>query len=60
MGSASSLPSPAGGQLVCRKSGLPRPVLEMCSARGKELYMRVGVTTTELGGEVVHLVQLEK
>ncbi|GLC42169.1 hypothetical protein PLESTM_001299600 [Pleodorina starrii] len=58
---ASSTPASAGQlQSSCRKSAQPGATLEMRTANGKELFMRVGVSTKEVQGEMIHVVQLER
>ncbi|GLC42489.1 hypothetical protein PLESTB_001103800 [Pleodorina starrii] len=48
-------------ELACRKSGSPPgPTLELRTAGGREMYMRVGVSTNEIQGEVVHIVHLSR
>ncbi|KXZ45668.1 hypothetical protein GPECTOR_52g66 [Gonium pectorale] len=56
--STTVLSPPARGQLSCRKGGLLRPILEMRTATGNPLYMRVAVTTSEMAGELTHAVRL--
>ncbi|KXZ42658.1 hypothetical protein GPECTOR_127g536 [Gonium pectorale] len=53
--------SPLGrGPWTCRKLASPSPTLELQSATGKPLYMRVSVSTTEMAGELTHVVKMAK
>ncbi|KXZ45665.1 hypothetical protein GPECTOR_52g63 [Gonium pectorale] len=42
----------------CRKGGPSGPTLEMRTAAGKPLYMRVAVTTSDISGELMHAVRM--
>lgn len=44
---------------TCRKAA-PGPTLELRTARGRPLLARVSVTTTEMGGEVVHMMRFSR
>ncbi|GIL50716.1 hypothetical protein Vafri_6834 [Volvox africanus] len=47
-------------ELSCRKSALAGPTLEMRTAGGRPIYMHVGVATTEVQGEMVHIVHMAR
>ncbi|GLI60726.1 hypothetical protein VaNZ11_002824 [Volvox africanus] len=47
-------------ELSCRKSALAGPTLELRTAGGRPIYMHVGVATTEVQGELVHIVHMAR
>ncbi|EFJ45114.1 hypothetical protein VOLCADRAFT_106127 [Volvox carteri f. nagariensis] len=47
-------------ELTCRKEPFTGPTLELRTASGREIYMRVGVATTEFQGELVHIVHMAR
>ncbi|GIM04869.1 hypothetical protein Vretimale_9356 [Volvox reticuliferus] len=47
-------------ELACRKSPLTGPTLELRTAGGRPIYMHVGVATTEVQGEIVHIVHMAR
>ncbi|KXZ55417.1 hypothetical protein GPECTOR_3g69 [Gonium pectorale] len=51
---------PGRGAWACRKLSSPGPTLELRSSTGKPLFMRVSVSTTEMAGEITHVVKMAK
>ncbi|KXZ45662.1 hypothetical protein GPECTOR_52g60 [Gonium pectorale] len=52
--------STSRGQFSCRKGGPSGPTLEMRTANGKPLYMRVSVSTSDVSGELTHVVRMAR
>ncbi|GFR46430.1 hypothetical protein Agub_g8004 [Astrephomene gubernaculifera] len=55
-----AMSAPGRGQWTCRKAGGPGTTMELRTSTGKTTYMQVAVTTSEIGGEMTHVVRVAR